>query len=260
MSLLQPYLDGKSKVEVCIERIKCFEPPDGYFLNFSGGKDSVVLYDLTRKAGVKFEAYYCRTGVDPPELIYFIRQFYPSVIWLKPEITMWQGILLHGLPTRKIRWCCEALKEFAGKGRLNLTGIRWEESTRRKKRKLYEVCLQDKTKRYFHPIIDLSNSEVWEYISINNLPYCKLYDEGFKRIGCILCPMQTNKKRDLERFPKICQAWYRAGERRFKERPEVPLNKKFKSFEDLWDWWLSGKGIKDKNDCQRPWLISGDND
>lgn len=32
----------KSKVEKSIERLKAFEPKEGYYLAFSGGKDSVV--------------------------------------------------------------------------------------------------------------------------------------------------------------------------------------------------------------------------
>ena len=59
-------LQGKTKEEEAIEFIRMHEPPEGYFLGFSGGKDSVVLYDLTQKAEVKFEAYYSSTGLDAP--------------------------------------------------------------------------------------------------------------------------------------------------------------------------------------------------
>lgn len=116
---------------------------------------------------------------------------------------------------------------------------------------MYEICRNNPGKAFLHPIIDFTTKEIWEYIRMNNLPYCKLYDEGFKRIGCILCPMENraNKKRDFELYPKICEAWYRAGERRFKEKPDVILNKRFKTFDEQWKWWLSGKGMK-KDDCQ----------
>ena len=112
-----------------------------------------------------------------------------------------------------------------------------------------EVCKNNPGKSFLHPIIDFSTAEVWEYIHKNKLPYCKLYDEGFKRLGCVLCPMQTNKKRALERFPKICAAWYRAGERRYIKRPDVALSKRFPSYNEQWKWWLSGKGVA-KGDCQ----------
>ena len=68
-------LNGKTKEELAIEFLQEHEPPEGYFLAFSGGKDSVVLYDSALRSGVKFEAYYSATGIDPPQLIKFIRYF-----------------------------------------------------------------------------------------------------------------------------------------------------------------------------------------
>ena len=85
----------KTKLDIAIQRLKSFEPPEGYFLAFSGGKDSQCIYHLAKMAGVKFEAHYRVTSVDPPELIYFIREHYPDVIFDVPHdedgkrISMW---------------------------------------------------------------------------------------------------------------------------------------------------------------------------
>lgn len=105
---------------------------------FSGGKDSVVLLDLVRKSGIPFEAHYTVTSVDPPELVQFIKSI-PGVQMDIPRfndgspITMWNLIPKRLTPpTRVMRYCCQALKESAGKGRLTLTGVRWAESSRRK--------------------------------------------------------------------------------------------------------------------------------
>ena len=65
--------DHEHKVELAIERLKAFEPPDGYYVAFSGGKDSQCIYHLCQIAGVKFDAHYAITSVDPPELVRFIR-------------------------------------------------------------------------------------------------------------------------------------------------------------------------------------------
>lgn len=54
------------KVQIAINRLKNFEPPDGYFVAFSGGKDSQCIYHLCEMAGVKFDAHYSVTSVDPP--------------------------------------------------------------------------------------------------------------------------------------------------------------------------------------------------
>ncbi len=69
-------------VQKSIERLKFFEPvKEGYYLAFSGGKDSVVLKRLAEMAGVKFDAHYSVTTIDPPELTQFIRKYHPDVKW-----------------------------------------------------------------------------------------------------------------------------------------------------------------------------------
>lgn len=135
--------DGKTKLDVTLERIRAFEPKngDGYYLAFSGGKDSQCIYHLAKMAGVKFEAHYAVTSVDPPELIYFIRENYPDVIFDIPHdkdgkrISMWSLIRARQtVPTRLIRFCCRELKErYNGAGKLVMTGVRWDESANRKK-------------------------------------------------------------------------------------------------------------------------------
>lgn len=143
MALFEDTLFGHvDKVQTAIDRLKAFEPRDGsgYYLAFSGGKDSQCIYHLAKMAGVKFEAHYSVTSVDPPELMRFIKEHYPDVIWEhhtennngKP-VTMWNLIASHTIPpTRQARYCCAELKETGGKGRLVVTGVRWAESVRRK--------------------------------------------------------------------------------------------------------------------------------
>lgn len=137
---------GKDKVEVAIERFRSFEPPEGYFLAFSGGKDSSVILELAKMSGVKFDAHYTLTSVDPPELVRFIKDNHPEVIFDIPKwpedykdpklagkrMTMWNLIPEKSMPpTRLARYCCERLKESRGEGRFIVTGVRWQESFRR---------------------------------------------------------------------------------------------------------------------------------
>lgn len=131
---------GKTKLETTIERLKTFEPEDGYHLAFSGGKDSQCIYHLAKMAGVKFEAHYRVTSVDPPELVRFIKTQYPDVSIDVPHdkdgkpITMWSLIASNTMPpTRLVRYCCEKLKESAGDNKVTITGVRWAESVNRKK-------------------------------------------------------------------------------------------------------------------------------
>ena len=140
MALIEETLTGTiNKVEIAINRLKSFEPPDGYFLAFSGGKDSQCIYHLAEMAGVKFDAHYSVTSVDPPELIRHMKKYYPDVIWdyhRWPDgrrKTMWNIIEAHTIPpTRQARYCCSELKETGGKGRVVVTGVRWAESAKRK--------------------------------------------------------------------------------------------------------------------------------
>lgn len=90
---------GLNKVETAIERLKTFEPPEGYYLAFSGGKDSVVIKGLADMAGVKYDAHYNLTTVDPPELVQFIKEYHKDVSVEIPRykdgtrITMWNLIV-----------------------------------------------------------------------------------------------------------------------------------------------------------------------
>lgn len=129
----------RTKVENAIKRLKSFEPPEGYYVAFSGGKDSQCIYHLCQMAGVKFDAHYNVTSVDPPELVQFIKRQYPDVIFDFPRyangerITMWNLIPKKDMPpTRLARYCCQELKECNGEGRVVVTGVRWAESPRRK--------------------------------------------------------------------------------------------------------------------------------
>ncbi len=259
------------KVEIAIQRLKAFEPPEGYWLAFSGGKDSVALKGVADLAGVKYEAHYSLTTVDPPELVRFIKTV-PGVIIDKPKLSMWRLIEKHRMPpTQKYRYCCEYLKESSGVGRVTLTGIRWAESVRRKKkrnlvnigspkhrvvfndendesRRTVENCYRTR-KTLVNPIIDWLDEDVWEFIRENKLPYCCLYDEGFKRLGCIGCPLggANSMNRAFTRWPKYREAYVRAFDKAIAERKRRGLSTDgdWADGESMMRWWL---GESDKDD------------
>lgn len=126
------------KIDLSLQRIEAFHPPEGLYLAFSGGKDSVVCKRLLDMAGAKYDAHYRVTSVDPPELVRFIRDQYGDVDREVPRdelgkpITMWNLIPRKLMPpTRLARYCCEELKESGGEGRMTVTGVRWAESKNR---------------------------------------------------------------------------------------------------------------------------------
>jgi len=224
---------------------------DGYYVAFSGGKDSIVILDLVRRAGVKHTALYHITTVDPPELVRYIHKEYPTVKCEKPEKSMYRLIVENMMPpTRIVRYCCRVLKEHGGDNRFIITGIRHAESVRRDKRQKVERCFKTSSNTlYLHPIIEWSNDEVWQYIRENDLKYCSLYDEGFKRIGCIGCPMSNKRKEQFKRWPSFKRYYQRAfaeveRKRKIKNIPAIKWN----NAEELFDWWMGEKTSKENSD------------
>lgn len=262
-------MHGTDKVQTAIERLKRFEPEDGYYLAFSGGKDSVTIKALADMAGVKYDAHYRVTSVDPPELVQFVKTF-PDVSFDFPRykdgsvVTMWNLIPKEKVPpTRIARYCCKYFKENGGDGRFKVTGIRWAESVKRRKNRaglelsnsknsywlkydadddtLREIA-QDYTVRMLNPIIDWSDEDVWEFIRGNGIKYCELYDEGFKRLGCVGCPFGGRKEqcRQFERWGKYRDNYVAAFDRMLDVRHREGLGvDKWDDAEAVMRWWLA---------------------
>jgi len=256
VTLVENTLWGKrDKVATAIERLRQFEPLDGYHLAFSGGKDSGTILYLAQMAGVKFDAHYNVTTVDPPELVRFIKEQHPEVQWDRPEMSMFQYILKVKFwpPMRQTRWCCELLKEGGGHGRVVMMGIRWEESYNRSRRRMVQTCYKDGTKTYFSPIIDWTTRDVWEFIRRENIPYCSLYDEGFERLGCVLCPMQcnpTNIQMEMDRWPKFVKAYVNTFDKLIRVRAERGKMTTFRTGEEMFDWWIDRRKKTRHSDAQ----------
>lgn len=219
----------------------------------------MVIYDLAKKAGVKFDAHHNVTTVEPPQLMKFIRNHYPDVISEHPPLTMYQLIVKHKIPPlRTIRYCCAQLKERGGKGRFKVTGIRSEESPRRAKRPQIEQG-NDKETLFVHVIKDWTEHAVWQYIRENNLPYCELYNQGFKRIGCVLCPFENSAsvQRDLELFPAIVDYYRRACRKSYESNKDTFRD--WRSGDDMFNWWINERrGRYIAVDCNSIPLFSED--
>lgn len=243
------------------------DPEDGFYLAFSGGKDSQVLYHLALQAGVKFKAHMNLTSVDPPEVIRFVKKNYPDVELIKPRMSIYEMAKKKGcLPTRLVRWCCEEFKEMSGAGKVTLIGIRKSESTNRKKRNEIETgdrkfsgtfdqwsehqekmvtCVGGKDKILVSPILYWTEKDVWDYLKRMRIQYCELYDKGYKRIGCIMCPMSNYKQnvREMKDFPHVGKNWRKTIEwlieNKWKDKPLL------QDPDMALKWWISKKSFKE---------------
>jgi phosphoadenosine phosphosulfate reductase len=194
-----------SKVDEALDFIWWNRQREPYFVGFSCGKDSIVTKHLVERSGVPALFYYSCTLIDPPEIYNFIRRHYPDVIWLYPKMTFWEGIKKKGLPTMFHRWCCDSQKKASLKCiplQHRIMGVRKQESSKRAKRG--RVWYAERSKLWlYNPIFNWNTEEVWEYIHTYKLPYPSMYNEGFSRIGCILCPFLTpkNVEKSRKRWP-----------------------------------------------------------
>lgn len=268
-----------------IERLKAFEPDDGYYLCYSGGKDSDVIRILSQLAGVKHEVVHNLTTVDAPETVRYVksvgaridRATYPDG---SPK-TMWNLIVKkHMPPTRLVRYCCSELKEAGGKGRAKITDVRWAESNNRKNsagvvriigkpvtvekkaeelgaeydktkfgglvmnsdndsaRRLVEHCYRT-TSTMINPIVDWTDEEVWEFLDYYGCCSNPLYECGYKRIGCIGCPIAGAKgqQKEFALYPKYKQNYIRAFDRMIEAYPNGSrLN--WQNGLDVYKWWI----------------------
>lgn len=237
------------KVKKAVELLKDFGNKS--ILAFSGGKDSVVIEHLAREAKIEYTPIYSVTTIDPPELVRFIKSEYPHVAWSKPEMHMLECMVRHGkgLPTRLCRWCCEKYKENTGNGHTKIIGVRAAESLRRKGM-WKTVNANRKSGVILAPIVYWTDDDVWNYILGENIPYCRLYDEGFQRLGCIGCPLagSCGQAKEFARWPRYKDLWFHFTKKFWNRWHGVPTNvggrrffEDFKSPTGYFDWWLSGK-------------------
>ncbi len=280
----------RDKVKIAQERLKAFEPSEGYYVADSGGKDSACVLALCKMAGVRFDSHYNITTVDPPELVRFVREAHPETELVRPQMTMRELIVKNQFPPTRIqRYCCATLKETHGMGRIVVTGVRWAESARRRKkrglvnidgdkahvtaddfnadykkgkygiilnsdnvenRKTVEHCVRQ-GKIVVNPIVDWEDSDVWSFLRSYRIPYCKLYDCGMKRLGCVCCPLggSAGMQRDLKLFPQFRKFYADAFERmlqarRMSGKKVIP---EWDSGESVLLWWIGLKHLNKGN-------------
>ena len=211
------YMEYKDKINV-------------FYVAFSGGKDSVVAFDLVQRAlpHNSFKVLFGDTGMefqDTYDVVDKISnicnekeiQFYRAKSELLPEQT-WE---LFGPPATTNRWCCSVHKtspqinilrkelEISNFSGMAFTGVRGAESVSRSG--YDDISFGEKHQGQYscHPILDWNSAELFLYIYANNLVMNEAYKKGNSRAGCLVCPMSSGKheymkhvcyKKDVEKY------------------------------------------------------------
>lgn len=263
----------KEKIEHSLELIRKaaiiaedMTPEEGLWIAYSGGKDSECVLALVKQAEVKFTAYYNVTGIDAPDSIRFIRENHPEVNFIHPKRNYIQLVEFAGLPTMQRRFCCDKIKENTGAGHVVVTGVRAQESKKRQQLsevKLYsrrrpnrnrdntknidEViesqhqCIQGKDRLMVHPIFQWSETDVWQYIAMNNLPINPMYSK-VGRVGCMYCPFAQTKQ--IEMYEKLYPIYRKRLLVAIKRNLTKSNKVMFKDEEECFDWWKSKMSVK----------------
>lgn len=272
---LQNKVDASIRIIRKAEKTALRYQPYGFVCAFSGGKDSQVVRQLMNLAEVAHRVEYNMTTIDPPEVVHFIRDYYPDVIINRPKQTFWQICLHHKLlPSQFKRFCCRELKEQTGAGTVTVTGVRHGESYRRAKRGEVEIitrrrhpeyvrgsldefeqhqqvesnCIRGKDKLIINPILDWSEQDVWDFLNYSDLPHCELYDRGYTRVGCLFCPMASRRALQmmLKDYPKYAAAYIRLIHRIREERRNTGGWDVYgeASDQDVFTAWIQKKSIR----------------
>lgn len=246
-------------------------------LTYSGGKDSDACIEVAKIAGIPFDAVHSHTTADAPETVRHVRAKFRALELegIKCEIayptykgkrtSMWDLIPRKLMPpTRLVRYCCEVLKENAGRDRWIITGVRWAESVRRKTtrgiyetiggrtstkvvlnndnddlRRVTEACAT-KNERVVNPIIDWDDGDVWSILRDRKVTCNPLYCE-FGRVGCIGCPMagKAGREREFLRWPRYKRLYLAAFDWMLAER--TARGKQTYGWQndvDVYRWWM----------------------
>ena len=178
---------------------------------FSGGKDSLVLLDLTAKALAPGDFYvvFSNTGMELSDTLKAVekaKQHWPQLRFeeakchMDPEET-WDEF---GPPGRRMRWCCAVHKSVPTILKLRqlthsynakavvFDGVRAEESARRAKYGEVSIGAKNISQINASPIHKWNTAEVYCHLLHKGILFNNAYRLGLFRVGCMVCPMSSD--------------------------------------------------------------------
>ena len=259
------------KVEQSIRLLQAVAKDEEVEVAYSGGKDSDVILELARMAGIKYRAIYRNTTIDPPGTIAHVKA--QGVEILQPKKRFFELIADNGFPNRFMRFCCRYLKEYKVMDKC-VMGVRKAESTKRAARysEPTECRFYGSKKEHveaIYPILDWSDQDVADFISEKGIKCHPLYydeDGAFhveRRLGCMCCPLAYKKHRiaEFKRYPGMVKAYIRAGQQFRDTHPDAAFTRRYDNIYDAFVRFLfyerdrefqqTHVGLFGKTDCKK---------
>lgn len=238
----------KKKVDQAIKLLQS-AGKDGRIVEvaYSGGKDSDVILELAKMAGIKYRAIYKNTTIDPPGTIKHAMQ--NGVEMIRPKETFFQFMSRVGFPNRFQRSCCRVLKEYKVLDR-SVMGIRKDESVKRNRRyeeptecRYYGRGKKKEGVEAFYPILEWTDNDVVKFIEARGIMVHPIYyrEDGSidpkRRLGCMCCPMMYYRKRrdSFKLMPGMVKGYLRAAQRFIDTHPN---NKTWKKYSNAYEWFV----------------------
>ena len=192
-----------------LQQVQKAHPDEVIEIAYSGGKDSDVILQLAKEAGIRYEAIYKNTTIDPPGTIRHAQDMGATII--RPKLTFAELIQKKGAPTRFARFCCEELKEYKVRD-VSVMGVRRSESKKRAEQysEPTQCRFYGSKKNHveaIYPILEWTNEDVAAFLADRKIKCASIYydAEGVfhveRRLGCMCCPL-ASKKKCIDEFRK----------------------------------------------------------
>lgn len=259
------YSGGKDSDVMLDIAKRCLKPNEFEVLNSHTTVDAPETVYHIREVFQKCEAEGIKTTVRLPT-----RKGKPT--------SMWRLIEQRGSPpTRIARYCCEVLKETTTPNRMVAIGVREDESAKRKGRGDFGVREPRKDERQYrstghtfamfrldkfggedayqcrmiqackeqkdticNPIYRFTLRDIWEYVERFEVPMNPLYAKGYKRVGCVGCPLggEWSMKKEFADYPQYKKNYIKAFDRAIQKRKAEGKKCIYDTGEDLMKWWI----------------------
>ncbi|MHC4718370.1 MAG: phosphoadenosine phosphosulfate reductase domain-containing protein, partial [Planctomycetota bacterium] len=167
---------------------------DGLVVANSLGKDSVVVWHLTKQVSPAIRGFIVTTRFKPPETVAFMHR----EVARYPELRVFRND--QDIPDELYRTdperCCDLLKVLPTRWAIEqmdvtcwVTGLRCTEG--RTRTDYQEVEQRDVGLLKLNPILIWHEREIWQYIALHKVDVNPLYGEGYRSLGCGPCTRIT---------------------------------------------------------------------